>query len=439
MIAEIPVSRTKIIIPTLRPDILHRSRLLALFDDLLDRKLIIISAPAGYGKTSLLADFARQSEIPICWLSLDSLDQDPQRFAAYLIAAIEQRFPKFGNSSKAALRSLVSFEQDTEHFLSILINEIDSQIVQHFTLVVDDYQFVDTVPDIRNLFSRFIFLAGENCHIVLSSRRLPTLPDIALMVARQQVAGFTLEELAFRPNEVRSLFELNYGINLDDQTVEELVLHTEGWITGLQLSASRVATGLPDLTRAARAAGVDIGAYLDQEVLAPQPAKVREFLLRTSLLEEFDAGLCEAVFGAGNWKSLIKTIRQNNLFVLQVGPDGKWLRYHHIFQEFLQQRLQEDEPEIANSTRLQLAKVLEKRAEWEKVYQILRNLNDPDQLSAMIERAGMEMLLSERFITLQSWLNNIPSEQFQKRPGLLSLKGSLLCNVGEGHTGFVDP
>ena len=240
MAAEIPVSRTKIVIPALRPEILHRGRLLALFDNLLDKKLTIIAAPAGYGKTSLLVDFARQSEIPTCWLSLDALDQDPQRFCAYLIAALEQRFPKFGKQSKAVLRSLVSLEQDMERILSALVNEIDAQIDQHFTLVVDDYQFVDSVPDIRNLFSRFIYLVGENCHIILCSRRVPALPDITLMVARQQVGGFDLQELAFRPNEVRALFESNYGMTLDDRLVDGLMQQTEGWITGLHLADGKL-------------------------------------------------------------------------------------------------------------------------------------------------------------------------------------------------------
>ena len=433
MDAENPVSRTKIVIPTLRPEILHRRRLLELFDNLLDRKLIIIAAPAGYGKTSLLADFAGQSEIPICWLSLDALDQDPQRFCAYLIAALEQRFPKFGKQSKAGLRSMVSLEQDMERMLSTLVHEIDGQIDQHFALVVDDYQFVDSVPDIRNLFSRFIYLVGENCHIILSSRRVPALPDITLMVARQQVGGFDLEELAFRPNEIRSLFEMTYGITLDDRLVEGLMQQTEGWITGLHLSASSVTSNLPDLTRAARTAGVDLAGYLEQEVLAQQTPKLRNFLLETSLLEEFDADLCEAVLGKGDWKNLIKTVRQNNLFVLQVGPDGRWLRYHHIFQEFLQQRILEEEPEKTRTILFCLADVYIERHEWEKAYSIYRQLNDLDLLSALIERAGMPMLLNERLITLQAWLNNLPTEQFQKRPALLSLKGALLCTVGEGH------
>ena len=331
-IAEMPVSRTKITIPALRPEILHRRRLLALFDDLLDRKLILVTAPAGYGKSTLLADFARQSRLPVCWLSLDGLDKDPQRFCAYLIAALGQRFPKFGKQSKSALRSLTSFEQDTERLLSILTNEIDSLIDEHFVLIIDDYQFVDTVPPIRDLFSRFIYLAGENCHVILASRRLPALPDITIMVARQQVGGFDLEQLAFRPDEIRSLFELDYRITLADSTLEELVRQTEGWVTGLHLSASGTPNGVPDLTRAARSAGVDLAGYFDQQVLALLSTELRGFLLQTSLLEEFDLALCNAVLGGGDWKKLFKTAQQNNLFVLPVGSDGKWLRYHHLFQ-----------------------------------------------------------------------------------------------------------
>ena len=429
---EIPVSRTKIVIPALRPEILHRARLLAHFDDLLDKKLIIIAAPAGYGKTSLLIDFARQSGMPICWFSLDALDKDPQRFVAYLIAALEQRFPKFGKLSNSVLRSLTSFDQDTEHLISVLVNEIDNQIDEHFALIVDDYQFVDGVPSIRDLFSRFINLAGENCHVILSSRRLPTLPDITIMVARQQVGGFDLEQLAFRPEEIRSLFEMNYGMTLTDSTVEELMRQTEGWITGLHLSASSASRSAPDLTQAARIAGVDLAGYLDQQVLGPQPPELHKFLLQTSLLEEFDTDLCEAVLGAGNWKKLIKTVRQNNLFVLPVGPDGKWLRYHHLFQEFLQERIREEEPEITQAILLRLAEVYKEHHEWEKAYAIYRQSGNPGSVADLVELAGTPMLLSERLITLRGWLDNLPPSLLQERPSLLSLKGAFLCALGEG-------
>jgi LuxR family transcriptional regulator, maltose regulon positive regulatory protein len=432
MTFEIPISHTKIVLPTLRPEVIHRTRLLALFDDLLDKKLIIIAAPAGYGKTTLMVDFARQSEMPVCWLSLDALDKDPQRFIAYFISAIEEQFHKFGKQSKASIRTLTNLDQDIEGLLSILINEIDAQIDEHFAIFVDDYQFVDSIPSIRDFFSRFILLAGENCHVVLASRRLPTLPDITLMVARQQVSGFDLEQLAFRADEIRQLFEQNYERELTEDQVEELMRQTEGWITGLHLANSGISPGVPDLTYAAHAVGVDLASYLDQQVLVNQSLDVREFLLETSLLEEFDAGLCEAVFGKGNWKHLIKTVKQNNLFILSVGPAGKWVRYHHLFQEFLQERIQQENPEKARTILLRLADVFEKSQEWEKACAIYKKLGQTELLAGLIERAGIPMLLNERLITFEAWLNELPAALLQQHPLLLSHKGALLCALGDG-------
>jgi LuxR family maltose regulon positive regulatory protein len=439
----IPTSCTKIIIPALRPEVLRRARLLVLFDDLLEKKLVIVNAPAGYGKTSLLVDFAHQSEMPVCWLSLDALDKDFQRFITYLIAALAERFPNFGKRSNAVLRTMTSFEQDSERLLSSLINETNDLIKEHFALVVDDYQFVDFIPPIRDFFNRFISLVGENCHVILASRRLPTLPNITLMVARQQVSGFDLEELAFRPDEIRTLFEQNYGVKLASDTAEELVRQTEGWITGLHLSASEAIRGMAEpLTtgprakrmRAARLTGVDLAVYLDQQVLAQQPPELRQFLLQTSLLEEFDLGLCEAVLGAGDWKNLLETVKRNNLFVLPVGPQGKWLRYHQLFREFLQERILQESPETANTILARLAHVYEERREWEKAYALTRQLDNPDALVGLVERVGTLVLSSEHLITLQAWLDEFPEAVFEKRPALLSLKGTLLAALGDGRT-----
>jgi LuxR family maltose regulon positive regulatory protein len=431
--AGITLSRTKLVIPSLRPEIMHRARLLALFDDVLEKKLILITAPAGYGKTSLLIDMAHQSEMPVCWLSLDALDKDPQRFFAYLIASLAQRFPKFGRQSNAALRSLVRIEQDGEQLLSAIVNEIDARIDEHFVLVVDDYQFVDVVAEVRDLFSRFVYLAGENCHVILASRRLPTLPDIALMVARQQVGGFDMQQLAFRPDEIRALFARSYGVTLDEAAVQELMLRTEGWITGLHLSAGGVPRGAPDLGYATRIAGVNLADYLDQQVLSQQPADVRDFLLKTSLFDEFDVGLCQAVLGPGSWKKTLEAVRRGNLFVLPVGPDGKWLRYHHIFQEFLQERIRQEDPQAVKALLRRSTEVYEERREWEKAYAACRQLGDPEMLAGVIERAGTPMLLGERLVTLHNWLEELPHALLVQRPSLLSLKGALLCAQGDGH------
>ncbi len=423
------LSRTKIILPTLRPEILSRERLLTRLDELLDYKLILITAPAGYGKTSLLIDLAHHTEMPLCWLSLDSLDRDPQRFIAYFIGAIAQRFPRFGNQSMSALNGLTSLDQGLENLIITLVNEIYDEISEHFALVLDDYQFVDSIPEIRDFVSRFIQLASENCHVILSSRRLPALPDMAMLVARQQVGGFDLQELAFRPEEIRSLFKKNLGVHLTDEAIEDLILHTEGWITGLNLSQPEAGRQLPNLTQSMRAAEVGLADYLDQQVFCKQTPEMREFLLQTSLFDEFDAEQCAIVLGAlspavpRKWHKLIEAVRRNNLFVLQVGQNGKWLRYHHLFQEFLQSRLKEENPEEAEAILIYLVQYYEQKGEWEKAHHVYQQLGDFAGLANLVERAGTSMIENDRIITLGSWLDGLPDVITQERPGLLSLKG----------------
>lgn len=438
MIGAFSVSTTKITIPALRPEIVHRARLLDLLDALLEKRLVLITAPAGYGKTSLLVDMAHSTMMPFCWLALDVLDQEPQRFLSYFIASIAQSFPGFGNQSNAALRHLSSLEEGAENLIITIVNEIVEHVDQHFVLVLDDYQFVDSVPEIRSFVSRFIQLAGENCHVVLSSRRLPALPDLPLLIARQQVGGFDLEELAFRSEEIRRLFENNYGVGLSDADVETLAYRTEGWVTGLLLA--RVGTGglpnpaaatLPSLRRAARATGVDLAGYFDQQIFALQAPAVQEFLLQTSLLEEFDAELCDAVLGVGDWQSMIETVRRSNLFVLSVGPNNAWLRYHQLFQDFLQTRLKAKSPQTAQAILSRMADVSEERGDWERAYYIYRQSGDMEALAGLIERAGTVLIQNDKFITLGNWLDPLPEVFIRQRPGLLSLSGVVFTMRGK--------
>ncbi|MBN2386423.1 MAG: tetratricopeptide repeat protein [Anaerolineales bacterium] len=428
----LPLNRTKIVIPALRPEILHRERLLGFFDELLEKKLLLVTAPAGYGKTTFLVDMAHHTEMAVCWLTLDEVDRDPQRFSAYLIAALAERFPQFGRQSVAALKRLVSFAEDGEQLLSTLVNEVYERIGEHFVLVIDDFHFVDAVTGIAGFVSRFIHLAADHCHVVLASRRLPTLPDIALLVARQQVIGFDLEELAFRADEICQLFASQYGVDLDEATLERLIQRTEGWITGLHLSAPDAAGVIPDLSRAARAAGVDLAGYFDQQVLAPQPAALRRFLLQTSVLGEFDAELCAAVLGDGNWKRQVEAVRRSNLFVLPVGPHGRALRYHPLFRDFLLSRYLEEDPVGAQALFMRLAAVCTERGDWDRAYQIYQQYGNQTRLADLTEQAGPAMLLHERLLTLRTWLDSLPASLLDERAALLSLKGAFLCAAGKG-------
>ncbi len=422
---SIPISKTKIIVPHRRPELLSRPRLLESLRALLDNKLILLSAPAGYGKTSLLIDLAHNSHMPVCWLSLDLLDRDPQRFMAYLIATLAERFPGVGEASRLQLNRLKSIEQDAESLLVTLTNELYDCVELDFLLIIEDYHLLDDVPVISTLLNRFLELVVENCHILLSSRTLPSLDDVTLMVAREQVAGISHDELAFIPREVQALYAQNYHQHLSDETAQEFVDQTSGWITGMVLS------NMPDMPRVS---GVDTFAYLGKQVLDQQPAPIREFLLRTSLPDEFSADFCEITLGPfyaerQNWYEFLSLILEKNLFVLPLGSDGRWLRYHHLFREFLQTRLKEERPQEIKPILERMVKAYEKAGEWEKAYFTCKQLNDFEALAGVVERAGASMLQSA-LVTLEGWINSLPPAIVRTRPGLISLRGPILAVKG---------
>lgn len=422
---SIPISKTKLIVPNRRPELLSRPRLLESLRALLDNKLILLSAPAGYGKTSLLIDLAHNINMPVCWLSLDPLDRDPQRFMAYLIATLAEKFPGVGEASQLQLNRLKSIEQDTESLLVTLTNELYDCVENDFLLIIEDYHLLDDVPVISTLLNRFLELVVENCHILLSSRTLPSLDDVTLMVAREQVAGLSHAELAFIPREVQALYAQNHHQHLSDETAQEFVDQTSGWITGMVLANM---PGMP------RVSGVDTFAYLGKQVLDQQPAHIREFLLRTSLPEEFSADFCEIMLGPfyaerQNWYDLLSLILERNLFVLPLGSDGRWLRYHHLFREFLQTRLREERPHEVNAILERMVQAYEKAGEWEKAYFTCKQLNNVEALAGVVERAGAFML-NNALISLEGWINGLPPAVVRARPGLISLRGPILAMKG---------
>ncbi len=438
-LSEVPISKTKILVPRRRAEVLTRRRLLDILYERLDRRLIIVSAPAGYGKTSLLIDLAHQSELPFCWLALDALDRDPQRFIAYMIAALKERFPGFGRRSLAALNGLTSLEQGMEPLLVTLVNEVHDDITEHFALVLDDFHYMDEAQAVYAFVNRFVQLMDENCHLILSSRTLPELQDIPLLVARDEVGGLDFSDLSFQPEEIQGLLAQNQHIHLSEADAQRLAQETEGWITGLQFADVKHLQAGAGAFPARSATGVSLFDYLGRQVVENQPEELQAFLLRTSLLEEFDAELCAQVLGPlygepQDWSRLIETILQKNLFALPVGANGQSVRYHHLFGDYLQQRYRHEYPEEVEPTLRRLAGFNDSRGDLEAAYQLYKDLGDTSAMADLVERAGTPMY-QKALLTLERWLNELPPSLVRQRPGLLSLRGVVATMQGNASEG----
>ena len=439
---ETSVIKTKIMIPRRRNEVLSRPRLLSILEDILDVKLMIVAAPAGYGKTSLLVDFAYHTQLPVCWYALDTLDGDPQRFIAHFISALQMRFPKFGKLAFGALADLTQDNLNYDPIIAAIVNDAYENITEHFVFVLDDYHLVRDNKQIEPFINRIVQEMAENCHFIIASRVLLTLPDLSLLVARNQVAGLSFEELAFVPDEVKQLILVNYHQTITDEHAADLVTQTEGWITGLLLSTQLSPKGTEDRMRLAKVSGIGVYEYLAQQVFDRQPEDVQLFLLRTSLLEEFDAQLCARVIGKTlemgkyPWHEKVEQILRDNLFVLSVGDETLYLRYHHLFRDFLQNRMRLQYPEDTIRIERALAHTYAEHHQWEQAYEIYKRLGDEKAILKLIYDAATSMIAGGKLATLSSWFEEIPEEQLRNFPELLSIEASIASIRGEVEQGL---
>ncbi|WP_299026738.1 hypothetical protein, partial [uncultured Thermanaerothrix sp.] len=442
MDAPVPILPTKVFVPRRRNDLLTRPRLIDALHELLDYKLIIIAAPAGYGKTSLVVDFAHHTEWPFCWYALDALDREPVRFLSHLIASITMQFPLFGKRSRAVLQSMAQGELNLDTMVGAVIQDMFEAINEHFVIVLDDYHLVEESEPIAYFINRLVQDSDENCHIILTSRTLIALPDLPLMVARSQVGGLGAEDLAFTPQEVQAFFQQTLHQSIPEHLAYELVRLSEGWITGLLLSSQIADIGILDRLRRGRIASVGLYDYLATQVLDRQPAELRDFLLRSSLLEEFDAAECQEVIGEAlgvqaDWDALIGAVVRANLFLTPVGEGRMWYRYHHLFADFLRQRLLAERPEEAEKLIARLGERYRRQRAWERIYMLYHRLGRVAETAPLLEEVGTELLVDGKIIILREWLETLSETSLHKNPSLLSLKGSILVMEGNIQEGLI--
>lgn len=435
MSSEITITRTRITTPRRRGDLIARPRLNSLLGELVEKRLVLVTAPAGYGKTSLLVDFASRSPMPVCWYSIDEPDFDPQRFIRYFVAAIQHRFPGFGQRTLAA----ISGEQnnfDADYVATVLINDLYENVTEHFLLILDDFHLVNDSIQVRNFISRVLQDMEENCHLILTSRTLLSLPDLPLLAARSHVGGISYEELAFLPEEIQQLYAQNHQIDLSSREAENIQNKTEGWVTGIILISQFNPEGEAARKRLTRVSGYGLDEYF-QHMVESFPAELYPFLLRTSLLEEFNIDSCIQIIEPAlklrdpSWQKWMKAVQQNILFVIQVGENPFSLRYHHLFLEFLQNRMFTERPEEAHAIERSLAEYCIQYKEWDRVFAIYRRLDARDDLISLIETIGPDLLITGRVSTLSAWLDVLPREILDSRPFIIALQGIVAMKSGD--------
>ncbi len=328
---------TKLHIPATGKNTVSRPDLCEKLNTGLSRKLILVSAPAGYGKTTLISDWIRLNKIPAAWLSLDNGDNDPAVFLSYIIAGIQTIHREYGQNALHLINSPNS--PSVESIAGLLINELIS-LNQHFFLVLDDFHLIGN-SEILKLVTYLIDRIPDNIHIIIITRSDPAL-SISRLRSQHQVVELRSSDLSFSANDISILFNkrLKIGLSIDD--VYSLETKTEGWIAGLQITALSM-QGREDISKFIQDLKGDnryIMDYLVEEVLKIQTDDVKEFLLQTSLLEQMSAPLCDAVFNRNDSQQIIESLEKNNMFVIPLDNERTWYRYHHLFAQVLKQKLQ---------------------------------------------------------------------------------------------------
>ncbi|MBA4420447.1 MAG: hypothetical protein C0391_04810 [Anaerolinea sp.] len=430
-----PIILSRVTVPRRRSDLLARPRLSELLNEIIDKRLILISAPAGYGKTSLMVDFATKSTMPVCWYCIDRLEQNPQRFISYFIAAIQQRFPTFGHRTLAVVKENQS-QLDLDYAITVLLSDVYDHINEHFIFVIDNYHLVNEVLPVRSFINRFLREMEENIHIVLISRSLLSIPVLPIMVARSEVAGISFAELAFQPQEIQNLYYQNQHLVLSDTEAMDIQQRTEGWVTGIVLASQMNSNQEISRARLKRVSSFGLDSYF-LHIIDALPVELRSFLLWSSLLDEFNAELCVKVLSPAlliediPWQQWMSLIQQNNLFVLPVGERGDWIRYHPLFLEFLQTRVYLEFPLEARKIEIHLARESVQKKEWDRAYVIYQKLHLTSELLDLIEETGYQILLDGKISLLSSWIDAIDQENLQSRPYIIALKGYITMLLGD--------
>lgn len=408
---------TKLNAPPARRSLVPRPRLLRQLNQGLEGKLILISAPAGFGKTTLLTEWASQCPIPVAWVSLDEGDNDLERFISYLTSALEILDPDLGMGQLRLAMRQSSQPVPLKSLLTTMVNAI-AERQRPLAIVLDDYHLI-SAAEVHDALAFLIGYLPSSARLVVASRTELPLP-MARLRARHLLTELRASELRFTTAEASAFLRDIMGLALSAEEVTALDDRTEGWITGLQLAALSLRSHDQPGEFIAGVGGTHrfILDFLAEEVLAGQPPDVQSFLLRTSILKRLNGSLCDAVTGQHGANRLLAQLEAQSLFVIALDEQRQWYRYHQLFGEFLQEQLVHRQPEEVTELHRRASEWYQAEGVYSEAIEHALIIGDYDAAAGLMEDEGRRLLVEGEVSTIARWSELLPHEVIQRRPRL---------------------
>ena len=422
---------TKLSIPRPRPDRLARSRLRQRLDEGLGRPLILVCTPAGFGKTTLLADWATSTAMPVAWLSLDPDDNDPARFWRYVVAALERAGVPV--AERVGSLSPHGAEASSHAVVTAVINELEAQ-PNEVALALDDYQVIESEPihdDVAFLLNHL----PPQLQLVIAGRSDPPLP-LARLRAAGRLCELRAADLRFTPEETAAFLRDLWGLNLPPEAVTILGSRTEGWAVGLQLAALSLRDrpdpdGFLDAFSGTHRFILD---YLSEEVLERQPQPVRAFLLQTSILERLSGPLCDAVTGTSGGQDMLEALERANLFLISLDEERRWYRFHHLFADLLRASLQRSHPELVPELHRRAADWCQQHGLIDDAVRHRLGSGEAPSAARLVEEHLDDTLRRGEDVIVQRWLSALPEQAVKAVPALCLAQGLMELHLGHLHS-----
>lgn len=427
MVVTDPILKTKLFIPPLREGLIARPRLTSLLDKHTFKKVSFISAPAGFGKSTLLSEWAARTDIPVCWVTLDPAEDDPIKFLSYMIASVQTIWGDIGDSILSALRPPGS--PPTEYLAKYWINEI-SEYAEPFVLILDDFHHIKN-QEVLDLLVNLIDHQPSQLHLLIASRaELPI--SFSRIRARGQISEIELAEMRFTIEESITYLKNQLGDRINEQDARTLSHRTEGWIVGLHMAVLSMQSceDIPGYVAQFSAADHYITDYLLDEILLRQSDEVEDFLLATSILDKFTAPLCDFITGNNNSREIIETLVRSGMFTIPLDSTHTWHRYHHLFADLLRSRLM-------RSLSISAEKLHRKASDWFSDQGMLEEsidhafaIGDCVLVTERIENSFDQILAQGKFRDYIQWVDRVPVECVRNKPRLEIVKLFMLYETG---------